>query len=556
MNQMNMPIFTIPDTLQDVVERLQLNKALSDTKRRDLVSDVRSAARLIGRHPREISTDVPSLRTALREVRPKVHNISEGRFRNVKSNLARALRFVRVLPRPRSKPQMTDAWSEYWSIVGPKHLQVRLSKFVTFCLHREIEPRDVNEDAFRDFQEVLDKTSIYKLPKKVSDDAARAWNRINECNRLQLATLTVSKTGRYVTPRLDTYPDSFQQDLEKYKARLRCRDIFTDEGPDKPLRESSITTIESDVRQVLGAAVQAGVTQDEFKSLADLVDENHIEMAFDWLASRNEGRPTTGMRNMAATLVNIAKHFVKVEEKQLCRLKVMRKKVTVHQEGMSEKNRLRLKQFDDWKNTGALLTLPDKLMARAKRHPSKFHSPTDALYATAISILLSCPMRMKNLAELDVEKNIIVSGKGSRRRFKLWVPGEDVKNGVAIDVDLMLETSAVLAAYLDRFRPELVDVPTSALFPSQRGGNRPASSLGYGITNIIRNETGLDVHPHLFRHLTAKLYLQEYHGDYESVRRQLGHKKYDTTLKFYAVFDNRAAQQRYHGVLLNARGPK
>lgn len=545
MNQMNMPIFTIPDTLEDVVERLLLNKALSDNSRRDLVSDVRSAARLIGRHPREITTDVPSLRAALREVHPKVHNISEGRFRNVKSNLARALRLVRVLPRPRSKPQMTDAWSDFWSHVGPKHVQARLSRFVTFCLHSKIEPRDVSSDTVQAFREMLNKTSIYKLPNKVADDAARAWNRINECNRLQ-----------HVTPRLDTYPDSFQRDLEKYKARLRCRDIFTDEGPDKSLRESSITTIESDVRQVLGAAVQAGVTQDEFKSLADLVDENHIEMAFDWLAARNEGRPTTGMRNMAATLVNIAKHFVKVEEPELRRLKVMRNNVTVHQDGMSEKNRLRLKQFDDWKNTAALLTLPDKLMARAKRHPSKFHSPTDALYATAMSILLSCPMRMKNLADLDLEKNIITTGKGARRRFKLWVPGEDVKNGVPIDVDLMPETSAVLAAYLDRFRPELVDVPTSALFPSQRGGNRPASSLGYGITNTIRNETGLDVHPHLFRHLTAKLYLQEYHGDYESVRRQLGHKKYDTTLKFYAVFDNRAAQQRYHGVLLNARRPK
>ena len=58
---------------------------------------------------------------------------------------------------------------------------------------------------------------------------------------------------------------------------------------------------------------------------------------------------------------------------------------------------------------------------------------------------------------------------------------------------------------------------------------------------------------HLFRHFAGKLYLERHPGDYESVRRLLGHKKLDTTMTFYSVFDNKFAHGRYHDIIRNVR---
>ena len=64
-----------------------------------------------------------------------------------------------------------------------------------------------------------------------------------------------------------------------------------------------------------------------------------------------------------------------------------------------------------------------------------------------------------------------------------------------------------------------------------------------------RSRTGLEVHPHLFRHLAAKLHLEAHPGDYETVRRLLGHKKMDTTVGFYAPISTKAAYASYAKVL-------
>jgi integrase len=165
-------------------------------------------------------------------------------------------------------------------------------------------------------------------------------------------------------------------------------------------------------------------------------------------------------------------------------------------------------------------------------------------------------MRIKNLAALELDRHVLPFGRGAGLRYKINVPGAEVKNGVSIAAELQGDASRILTLYLRQYRHLLVGEPTNAVFPSAQGGPRGSHSLGYGISNIISKETGLKVHPHLFRHLAAKLYLETYHGDYETVRRQLGHKKHDTTVKFYAPFDNKRAQERFSQVVLEARKPR
>lgn len=553
MNALTSPTIILPQTLADIILSLDANRFLADTGRRDLISAVNTAARLLGRSPSDLLADVPSLRSGLLKVSPRLHGISDKRFANVKWGLARALVLARILPRKRPKPAPTPAWEDFRAHLTARHLQARLSRFIAFCQYRGIEPSQVTDETLHRFRKELEATLLGQSPHEITKKAAQTWNRVLEINAVDLPRFQVPKTSRYVTAKLDVYPLSIQDDIALYLSRLANDDLSSDEGPTRPLRPLSLVKTKSDIRQTLDAAVAAGVSLRQFRSLADLVNPSVVKTAFQWAVERNGGAIPVGLKGKAASLVAIAKHHAKLPEADIRTLQKIRSRLGKDPVGMSDKNKVRLLQFDDWHSVAALVTLPDKLLERAKACPDSAKSATNVFYAAAITLLLACPIRAKNLAELDIEKNLLVSGKGVHRRYSIWIPGNSVKNGVGIEFQLQAGPSQFLATYIDHFRPRLLLQPSPALLPGRNGTFRRPSALGNGIKSLIRKETGLTVNAHLFRHFAAKLYLEQFPGDYESVRRQLGHRKHDTTTTFYAQFDTRKAQERFAEVILAAR---
>ncbi len=59
--------------------------------------------------------------------------------------------------------------------------------------------------------------------------------------------------------------------------------------------------------------------------------------------------------------------------------------------------------------------------------------------------------------------------------------------------------------------------------------------------------------PHQFRHLAAKLYLDQHPGNYEVVRRVLGHKSIKTTVNFYTGLETRAAVAHFDETVCGLR---
>ena len=55
--------------------------------------------------------------------------------------------------------------------------------------------------------------------------------------------------------------------------------------------------------------------------------------------------------------------------------------------------------------------------------------------------------------------------------------------------------------------------------------------------------------PHQFRHLAAKLYLDQHPDGGESVRRLLGHKSLQTTMRYYRELESVLAGRRYAALL-------
>jgi integrase len=60
---------------------------------------------------------------------------------------------------------------------------------------------------------------------------------------------------------------------------------------------------------------------------------------------------------------------------------------------------------------------------------------------------------------------------------------------------------------------------------------------------------GVVMTPHQFRHLAAKLFLDLHPNEFETVRKLLGHKSIETTMRYYRELDAALAGKRYAALL-------
>jgi integrase len=165
--------------------------------------------------------------------------------------------------------------------------------------------------------------------------------------------------------------------------------------------------------------------------------------------------------------------------------------------------------------------------------------------AVATGILINVPIRAANLAGLRLDRHLHLVGD----HVYLSIPSEETKNAVSIEAELPPRLVRQLHTYVQRYRPMLVKTPTPWLFPGEHGGCRPSGGFGHQITDFIANEVGLKMTPQKFRHLAAKLYLDRHPGELETVRRLLGHKSLETTMRYYRELESILAGKRYAAIL-------
>ena len=163
------------------------------------------------------------------------------------------------------------------------------------------------------------------------------------------------------------------------------------------------------------------------------------------------------------------------------------------------------------------------------------------------------PLRRRNLAGLALESHIQRSRAGWDGVVHLVIEAAEVKNRQALEFALPRESRELLKLYIEQYRPRLTTPGNSWLFPGRGDDHKVPAVLGKQITDIIFKETGLNIHPHLFRHIAAKLFLDNNPGQYEVIRRVLGHQNMQTTVNFYAGAEGLTAARHFDSVILNIR---
>ena len=95
---------------------------------------------------------------------------------------------------------------------------------------------------------------------------------------------------------------------------------------------------------------------------------------------------------------------------------------------MTPKNRRLLERVDDPAFVERLLAFPQRLVEAAKAASCDRYGASYARDAVAVELLLTCSMRVGNLAALHVGETIRKFGEGRDARWIVDLPPEIVKN--------------------------------------------------------------------------------------------------------------------------------
>jgi integrase len=197
--------------------------------------------------------------------------------------------------------------------------------------------------------------------------------------------------------------------------------------------------------------------------------------------------------------------------------------------------------------------LPDQLMrqARLERRHGPVRAAVLAQIAVAVAILTVAPIRLGNLASIRLGENLIKPG-GPQSNYFLAFSKYDVKNRVPLQFKLDETVTTIINEYVHDFRPDLMRGSNADwLFPGESGGHKEKISFSTQIVDRVEKSTGLRITVQQFRHAAGALILKHRPGEYELVRRLLGHKSVQTTIKFYLELETTQASEIFTDIVRN-----
>jgi len=522
----------------------------SATRKRDCASAIRTAAKALGAAPGDIPLNVKLLRRRLDEVAPESLGMSRLRWNNVRALLNRAIELkAKVMPSAQQGP-VSPSWQALAEPL-PRSNWYRLSALLRFMSGRGVEPSDVALADLEAFRDAIIENRLRSTPEKTWDGVVWCWNRLvgEVAGWPQIVIPREDKRTVYVLP-WDMFPPSLKADVYAY-LKILGGEIIDEDGPLRALRPSTLANRDYQMRAAASALVAAGVAANTICTIGDLVRLEPIKLILEHVLHRGDSVHRAGAFNMANTLLAAAKHWVKVDDDDLTKIRKIAARLSPMSTGLTEKNRRRLMHFNDPDVVQRFLGLPQRLAGevRGSTHKTVVDAVTAQL-AVAIAILQAVPIRIQNLSSLDLEQHLVERGN----RVYVLIPGEEVKNGRPYQLELPGEVADLIAWYCMDYRDLLAEVPTTALFPGEQGGPKKPSTLGVQITKRVQAYLGLPVNPHLFRHIAAKLYLDRRPGEYALVSRLLNHKSVATTMRAYTGTESVSAARHYQNLVQDLRG--
>jgi integrase len=450
---------------------------------------------------------------------------------------------------------LTPAWAELWNKLPPDTaLRHELGRLFRYASAQAIAPTDMCDEVLYRFHEGLICESIVRNPYEIYRGAAKSWNNAGErFPGWPKQRLTVPSRQKTFSLAWAAFPRTLEDDVEAYARRAAGIDL-TDDRFTRLQRPATIDTRRKQLRLLASAIVKCGVAPQSLVDLRTLLIPEIAARGLQYLVDRNRGASSVQISNVADFLPTLATRLG-MPDGEIGKLKRMKKKLKVAQHGMTPRNREALSAFDDETAVAALLGLPQRIVGEVLKSGRKgYHEAKLVQTALAVEFLLNAPVRIRNLASLDLGRHFLEVGDRTNRTVHLRFPATEVKNANDLEFPLMPESVKLLDLYLSGWRPALITGQSPFLFPGKLSDQPKGNgALSAQIRKLVHASIRLDMPAHRFRHAVAKIFLDRNPGQYEVVRQLLGHKDIRTTISFYAGAESASAARHYAKTILGIR---
>jgi hypothetical protein len=218
---------------------------------------------------------------------------------------------------------------------------------MSWCTTEAIAPATVCQGDVDRFVVALSTSSLTERPKAVHRDLALAWGRC----RTTVAgwpdvEIKVPNNSRAYALSESDFSEAFVQDVAAYLHHLAVVDPF-EETPRKAMAPTTLRDVKLRIYQLASALAETGRDPKTITGLCGLVAPEAAKTILRGQYQRNGGRKTGQLTNYARTLINAARHWVKASEEDIEKLCALARSIAPKTGGMTDKNRARLRQFNN-----------------------------------------------------------------------------------------------------------------------------------------------------------------------------------------------------------------
>jgi integrase len=544
-------------SLADLIARIEAAKGLPLRTRQNWVWALRAIARAAGDELAAVPAHPEFLRTVLERAAPASLGMTRAAWNNARSLAGKALAWAGFTQMPNHyQAKFSPAWQKLWEKLPPSTaISFQLSRLFHYASAQGIQPDEINDETIDSFYLALVKESIVRNPREIQRGAIKSWN--NAAERIQgwpQQRLNFTSRRKFFSLPWSTFPLNLEADVDAYLRRAAGLDL-SDDHFTRAQRPCTLQTRRAQLRLFASAIVKSGVPADSLVDLKTLLIPEIAARGLEFLFGRNNRSSSVQISNIALFLGTLARRL-DLSEETVTRLRKFAQKLKVTQNGLTARNREALRPFDDEAAVSALFNLPRHILRDVLKSARGGYSEAKSVQtAMAVELLLNAPVRIQNLASIDLEKHLLEVGTRRSRAVHLRFPAAEVKNANDLEFPLIPEAVELLDCYLSDWRPLLLTGVSSFLFPGKKPdlpkGN---SALSSQIRKLVYAHTRLDMPAHRFRHVVAKIFLDRNPGQYEVVRQLLGHKDITTTISFYAGAESASAARHYAKTILGIRG--
>jgi integrase len=521
---------------------------------RDLKTGVRRVAILLGNEPAAIPLNMEAISAALAKVSPVAHGMTPKRLANVRSDFLAAVKASGLVPaKPLSKSPLSAAWTGLFEQLSGLRPVIGLSRLARYASARGIAPRDIDDEMIEEFIAAVRAESLCERPTVLHRRIAVIWNEAARDSALSLQRVTVPSFRAAKRIEWGLLPEPFRRDVDDYLSWCAVSDPFAADARPRALAPRTRRLRRDQIHAAITALVECGTKPSAILSLADLVSPSHFKTILRNRLDNARGGENIFNHDLAQALTQIAREWVKVDAEDLVELKRLKSKMPRAAPGLTSKNRRDLRQFDDPAVLRRLYRLPERLFAEARDGKPNRRTLAKAQAALAIAILSYAPLRPQNLTALAFDAHLFLR-KGAGAISTLEVPAHEVKNRRELAYDIPPGLAKMLLEYRDRIASRTVGCRPTRLFVNTDGKPKNQASVAGLVISYLRKRAGIVLTPHQFRHLSAKVVLDQNAGEYETIRQCLGHTSLKTTVAAYAGIDCRSAARRHQHLIEQALG--